>query len=170
MINQLTIPVGFKNASNEFKWFTFLIDTGSDSSYINQSLSDELNLREIELENSTYSLSSASGQTIAIVDKKVTTDISINGKVNVRDCDLFLLPNNFESNLILGNDIFICSRNLGINKFDYASEYQQSVIDNQSYSYEDSIVKLYHGLMVNCYLVKSNLNTLFYIRLIYCLG
>ena len=155
MINQLTIPVGFKNASNEFKWFTFLIDTGSDSSYINQSLSDELNLREIELENSTYSLSSASGQTIAIVDKKVTTDISINGKVNVRDCDLFLLPNNFESKLILGNDKFFCLRNLGINIFDYASEYQQSIIDNQFYSYEDCIVKPYHGLMVDCYLVTK---------------
>ena len=71
----MTIPVGIRNYTNEQKWYTFLIDTGSYSSYINESLVQELGLTSINLETSSYSLASASGEILVIIEKKVTTDI-----------------------------------------------------------------------------------------------
>ena len=107
------------------------------------------------MESSSYSLASASGEILVIIDKKVKTDISIDNKVEIQNCDLFILPTNFESNMILGNDIFICLRNLGIDIFEYASEHTNSLVDNQIYAYEDALVHPYSGYVLDCYMVSK---------------
>ena len=145
-----------------------MIDTEANSSFLTKQSCELAGLNCKKLKQNEFTLSGARGEMLLIITEYVETEIEFGGdldyeKIILENCRFYILPEEFPTNMIIGNDIVVSLRRANIDLLNFVNQNIPST-NNYFYNYEEVEIPMFSAFLVDCYIpnIKTNDHLILY--------